>query len=254
MIEKKINNSHFLVFENLSKFDNLVNFVSTRASGDMAYNETKPTEYLVNREKFLNIFGIGLDDTVFCEQVHKDRVEVVNNSFFKDRVDGINVVSQADGLVTSMPGICLVIRTSDCVPIIMFDPYKNILGVAHAGWRGTYVEIAKRTVYVMSQQFNSRAEDLVIGIGPSIGPKDFFVRNDVQEQFEKAGWSDFLDYNSPDQWLVDLPGINKKQLVDSGVKEKNIEISGISTYSSDKLFSYRKKDPEGHFITGALIK
>jgi polyphenol oxidase len=254
MIENNIRNRKYLSFKNLTNCKGLTNFVSTRDWGDMAYRDDKPLGYIENRKNFLNALDIELNDTVFCEQVHKDRIVVVDNKLIESRAGDLNIVLQADGLITETPEICLVIRTSDCVPLIMYDPIKHVLGVAHAGWRGTIVEIARRTVEALSNNFQTDPKDLICAIGPSIGPKDYLVRKDVEALFREKGYGAFIKYHSPDQWLLDLWGVNKKQLITFGVKERNIEISNISTFTSDLLFSNRKKDPEGHFITGAMLK
>jgi polyphenol oxidase len=253
MIEQLIKRTPYFAFNKLIKYKNLIHFVSTRGSGDMAFNESKPGEYIENRKRFLALFGINLENTIFCEQVHKDKVEIVDEKFLINRPPKLNIVFDADAVITRSPKICMVIRTSDCVPLILYDPKNNVLGVTHAGWRGTYVEIAKRTVEKMAKEFMVNPADLIVGIGPSLGPDHFFIRKDVKIKFEEKGWENYLNYQSKDQWLLDIWAINKKQLVDSGVKEKNIEDSGISTFSSDLFYSYRKKDPEGHFITGAML-
>jgi len=73
-------------------------------------------------------------------------------------------------MVTDVKNICITILVADCVPLLFFDPQRKIIGVAHAGWRGTLRSIAANTVNTMVRTFSSLPEDIVVGIGPSIGP------------------------------------------------------------------------------------
>jgi copper oxidase (laccase) domain-containing protein len=106
----------------------------------------------------------------------------------------------------------------------------------------------------MEKEFGVVPGNVLVGIGPSLGPEDFFIRSDVKKKFDEAGYKDMIRYISKDQWLINIWEINKQELIKEGVSPENIELSGISTYTSDKFFSYRRKNPEGHFITGVMLK
>jgi len=124
-----------------------------------------------------------------------------------------------DGLVTNVPGVALMLRFADCVPLLLFDPRHLAVGLAHAGWQGTLGGIANRMAETMESAFGSRPEELMAGIGPAIGPCCYKVGRElaarVQAQFPQ--WPDLIHWQdgSPyfDLWLA-----NRRQLEAAGVR------------------------------------
>jgi len=249
----------FYKFRKLSKYKEITHFVSTIESGNMSFPKLSGDEVVSNITNFLSVLGVTNDKVVFANQVHSNNVTVINDKFVFENISGIKVVKETDALVTKERNFALIIKTADCVPTLIYDPSHKIIAAVHAGWRGTLAEIVKKTVVKMNLRFNSKSGDLIACIGPSLGPKDFFIRKDVYSMFAKKGWSEYLKYQSSDQWLLDSWGINKKQLIDAGVLEKNIEMSDMSTLTSNDFFSHRAyskdpKKPHGRFITGIMLK
>jgi polyphenol oxidase len=250
----KAKDTSYYTFGNLSGLNAIKHFVSTREDGDMSFKDTREMELRNNLTKFLGIFEIQLKQCVFGQQIHSDNVSIINEKTAKEEVyPDINWVKETDSLITNETNVCLVIKTADCIPCLLYDPKKNVIAAAHSGWKGSLVHIIGKTVERMKTDFNSHPGDLIVGMGPSIGPTDCFVRSDVQSLFLKEGYGEYLKFVSVDQWLLDLWKLNVDNLVKTGVKKENIELSNVSTYSSDDFFSYRKKDPKGHFITGIMI-
>lgn len=255
MIKKTVNGVNHYEFDNLSKYSNILNFVSSIDNGNMAFVNGNNQEVLSNITQFLSSFDISVSQCVFAEQIHGGGIAIVDeNTKYREATDTVKYISGVDALITKDKNRCLIIKTADCVPLILFDPIKKIVGIVHAGWRGTLENISGETVVTMKLTFKSNPKDLLVAVGPSIGPKDYFVKEDVWSKFEAGGLGDFLKYQSPNQWLLDLNGLNIKQLMDSGVNTNNIEVSGISTYSSSEFFSFRRNESMGHFITGVMLK
>ncbi|HCR82268.1 MAG TPA: laccase domain-containing protein, partial [Lachnospiraceae bacterium] len=100
------------------------------------------------RENFRRIgesIGVNSEDMVFTQQTHTTNVRVVT-----DEERGMGILrprgySDVDGLVTNVPGICLVTFFADCVPLYFVDPVKRTIGLSHSGWRGTVGKIGKVT-------------------------------------------------------------------------------------------------------------
>lgn len=251
---KKTKDISYYTFEKLSDLDAITHFVSTREDGDMSFKDAKEVELRNNLTKFLNVFEIDLIQCVFGQQIHSDNISVITNNTPKEEVyKNIYWVRETDALVTNEAKICLVIKTADCIPCLIYDPKNRVIAAVHSGWKGSLENIIGKIVEKMKTDFHSNPGDLVIGMGPSIGPADCFVRNDVQSLFVKKGYGEYLKYVSPDQWLLNLWKLNVDNLIKTGVKKENIELSNVSTYSSDDFFSYRRDDPPGHFITGIMI-
>jgi len=130
--------------------------------------------------------ALGLEPThlVNVRQVHSSRVQRVTAA------DCGRLVGELDALITDEPGVPMILRFADCTPIILYDPVRRALGVAHAGWRGTLSRIAQRTAQAMVQAFGSRPADLLAGVGPSIGACCYEVGPEVAEATRATFGSD----------------------------------------------------------------
>ena len=130
-----------------------------------------------NYRRVYGALGHSPDTAVISHQVHGSSVVVVTGGQRGRRLDS------CDGLVTDEPGIVLLQRHADCVPILLYDPKRPAIGVAHAGWRGTLAGMAAELVRAMCEAFGSRPGDLIAAIGPSIGPCCYDVGEEVQRGF-----------------------------------------------------------------------
>jgi polyphenol oxidase len=162
-------------------------------------------------------------------------------------------VRQADIILTDKPDLTLYMRFADCVPIIVHDPRRGVIGVAHAGWMGTVRDVATSTIHAMQRQYGSKPADIVAGIGPSIGPDHYEIGADVILQvMEKFGdESEHLLKSHNGKIHFDLWKTNKLLLERAGVG--NIQVAGICTAcNTQDWFSHRaEKGRTGRF--GALI-
>jgi YfiH family protein len=160
---------------------------------------------------------------------------------------------KADAIITANPQVTLFMRFADCVPILLYDPVWHVTGVVHAGWMGTVKKIPVATVAEMKRIFGCRAEDLIAGIGPSIGPDEYEIGLDVIRQVESAfpNGADELLLRANGRIHFDLWQANKLALAEAGVEK--IEIAKISTAShTEDWYSHRaEKGKTGRF--GALI-
>jgi YfiH family protein len=160
---------------------------------------------------------------------------------------------QADIILTNRPEVTLFMRFADCVPILVYDPRKAVIGVAHAGWMGTLRDVATRTIHAMHQNYDSNPADVIACIGPSIGPDHYEVGADVILQvMQKFGdESEQVLLSNNGKIHFDLWKTNKILLERAGVGR--IEVAGICTAChTDDWYSHRaEKGRTGRF--GALI-
>ena len=162
-------------------------------------------------------------------------------------------VQKADIVLTDKPELTLYMRFADCVPIMVYDPKKHVIGVSHAGWMGTLKDVAGATIKSMREKYSSNPADIVACIGPSIGPDHYEVGTDVVGQVQQVFGTDadlvLHSYNSNIRF--DLWKANQLLLQRAGVEQ--IEIAGICTAChTDDWFSHRaEKGNTGRF--GALI-
>jgi YfiH family protein len=168
-----------------------------------------------------------------AKQIHSNRVLVVRSS---------GPQGEGDALISNQPGISLGIRTADCLPILIADPKNKAVAAVHAGWRGVVSEIAPRTVEAMTQQFGSKPEDLIVAIGPGIGPCCFEVGPEVAAQFQLSGRA-----------KVDLVATTCRQLGRNGVSPRQIIASGLCSYCNSELFESYRRDREAAGRMTAMI-
>lgn len=150
------------------------------------------------------------------------------------------VVPQTDALVMDAGGTTLMLRFADCVPILLYDPIRRAIGLAHAGWRGTIEKISQKTVLTMMEACGSRPGDIIAGVGPSIGPCCYKVGEDVIGFVRGAfdNWQTLLHQRRDGSFHFDLWEANRAQLAQVGIRE--IEVAALCTACrSDEFFSHR---------------
>lgn len=160
---------------------------------------------------------------------------------------------KADITLTDNPDVTLFMRFADCVPIMVYDPKKRVIGISHAGWVGTLKDVAGVTINSMQEKYGSNPADIVACIGPSIGPDHYKVGDDVIRQAKQVFGkdSDLALHPHNESIHFDLWKANQLLLQRAGVEQ--IEIAGICTAChTDDWFSHRaEKGKTGRF--GALI-
>ncbi|MDY6932599.1 MAG: peptidoglycan editing factor PgeF [Spirochaetota bacterium] len=170
---------------------------------------------------------------IILNQLHEDRIVIVDSPIR----DNFLFFDDADGIITNIPEVCIVIRSADCVPVYAFDSHNRILGAAHSGWRGCMLSISKKLIIKMKQIFSSNNRDIHVFILPSIGPESYVIGNDVASLFERDLY--VRDKNI----YLDLWKNIERSLIEEGIPEVNIFNSRICTLqNNDKFFSYRNKD------------
>lgn len=162
-------------------------------------------------------------------------------------------LNRADGMVTTQAGLPLMMRFADCVPLLYYDPVQNVVGIAHAGWRGTLGGMQVGIIETMQTAFGSSPSDIQVGIGPSIGPSDYQVGEEVVAEVEAVfGATDGIIQRADDgSAYLNLWEANRRLLAEGGVEK--IEIAAISTaQQTDLFYSHRAEQGRtGRF--GAVI-
>jgi len=209
--------------------------------------------------------GLNIGQTT-CDaprRVHENRLRLERELGFPlvrilNMVHGAHVVrvdSQrpsrrtGDACITDRPGVAMMITTADCVPILFHDPVQRVVGLAHAGWRGTVQGVAQATVRAMAAEFGSCAADLQVAIGPAIGPCCFEVHEDVADPFLRRFPGKELVRGQGNRFNVDLWRANLEILLDAGVPEAQICISRVCTSCREDLFYSYRRDQK---VTGRM--
>jgi len=176
-----------------------------------------------NHERLCAALDLPRAALVSSRLVHGDSVAVVTGQ------ERATLVPHTDALVTADSDVYLLVRCADCVPVLIVDPVRRVVGAAHAGWRGTLAFIAAKTAHTMVEAFGSEPSDLRVGIGPSIGPCCYEVGEDVVDatcaSFGANAGS--LLRRRRGRTVLDLWEANRQQVAALGVR--HIAVSGVCT-------------------------
>ncbi len=181
--------------------------------------------------KISNILSIKKEDIFLPIQRHTDKVLVIESDL-ESKV--------ADAVVTKRKGILIGVQVADCVPVLLFDRKKSIIGSVHAGWRGTAAQIVKKTIKLMVEDFNSSPDDIIIAFGPSIRWNCYYVGYEVKDAVCKATGNGKYHVKTDGGYCIDLSSANMLQALSMSIPEKNIWSSNECTYCNPgKYYSYR---------------
>ncbi len=253
MIRREHNGLVFYQFESLAQHRNIIHAVFTRIGGtssgpfhglnvgELVCDD--PTAVRANHSAIWHALGIRAGQVVTSRQVHGTHVAIV------DAAQGSTVVPATDGLISQALGIVLLLRFADCLPLMLYDPLRRVVALAHAGWRGCLAGIVTSTVSEMQRTFGCDPRDMLAGLGPAIGPCCYEVGHEVTVGVEEAfGRGHGLLSTQPSGSVhFDLPSAVRSQLLETGVQR--IEDSGLCTCCAiGEFFSHRgEKGNTGRF-------
>lgn len=242
----------YLTFKNLEKYSFLRHAYSTRLGG-VSKNEFKSMNLsfscgddaesvMKNYEIFCNALNFDMNKIVRTKQVHENEIEIISEKDVMGKEFEQEVSETADGLITNVPGIILSTRHADCLAIFMFDPVLKVIGLAHAGWRGTVAKIAKSLFDAFVNHYGSDPQNIVCALGPGIGQCCFEVDENTFEEFKSMNLPNFNSFyiQNGNKFNIDTLKVNKQLLIDCGIKKQNIFGSDVCTNCNHELlFSHR---------------
>ncbi len=207
-----------------------------------------PERVNLNRSRAFQAVGCTLESVYDVWQVHSTEVACTDSPRPPEARH-----LRADAILTDTPGVTLFMRFADCVPIMLFDPHRRVVGLVHAGWKGTVDLITIDAIHTMQAKYSSKPEDILAGIGPSIGGHHYPIGPEVAAQVSTAFGDDSGEVLSSKDGSVhlDLWEANRLLLERAGVR--HIQIAGICTACHlDDWYSHRAEmGSTGRF--GAVI-
>ena len=245
-----------LQWSNLVPFGELLHGISTRHGGasngpyqslNLSFDVgDRPDRVRQNYRRVSRLLSFDLASLVAGQQIHHNSIALIDESYLtRGCFLPETIVPATDGLATNVPGITLMARYADCVPLLFFNQARRTVGIAHAGWKGTLARIGQSMIELLAAQFKCRPEETLVMIGPSIGPCCYQV---------DAGMADLGVRELPphEHCFVTAPGggrltfdlweANRLQLMKAGVQEGHIRSAKICTScNTDLFFSYRRE-------------
>ena len=254
----------YYTFPSFERYDFVRHGFSTRLGGvsekpfdTMNLSFTRGDDSTAVRENFVRFcraIGVDADDVVISKQEHHTNIRNVTAA---DRGSGITrerLYTDVDGLLTDEPNVVLCTQYADCVPLFFVDPVKKVVGASHAGWRGTVAAIGAVTVERMVTDYGCRREDILAGIGPSIGKCCFEVDAPVYEAFSEMDVFDDGCVNCRgEKFDIDLWEVNRRVLRSAGIAEDHITVTDLCTRCHPDVFwSHRVTGPVRGSLAGFI--
>lgn len=256
-----------VTYDLLNKYKEIAHFCTDRGGGASVGNYASfnmspfsgdnPEDYTKNKSVICDHLGIATDKIIIPYQTHGVEILEIDSSFMqlpvKDKTQSLYGI---DALLTSLTGVCIGITTADCVPLIFFDPQKQVIAVAHAGWRGTCGRIGENTIQTLMNKYKCNPADIRVVIGPSISAKVYEVGEEVVNNFQHAGFDISRIISTKNKSLyLDLWKANQISLEKMGVLSEHIETSGICTFTEhERFFSARRLGiKSGRMLSGIML-
>lgn len=239
-----INQPIFSLFE---PYPYILAVVSKKKDGSMKlFPDKRQSLTHKNRRHFLEKLDINKERVVSADLEHGNRVRVVSQE------DRGKIIPNTDGLITKEESLFLTVTVADCLPVFFLDPEKKVIGIAHAGRRGLVKNILETVVLKFKEIFQSNPEEILVGVGPGISVCHYSVAEEISSPFREI--SPQVVVTRQGKIFLDLKKTAQIQLMDLGIKKKNIEINPDCTFClPNKYFSYRRDRPEEIKSMMALI-
>lgn len=197
------------------------------------YGAGKEEIRLAEKQMLARAIGLPAANILSLEQVHGDAVLEVN----EPPTNTAAIFAVGDAMITRLQNVCLVIRTADCVPVLLADAAAGAIGAVHSGWKGCRAKIAAKTVAAMERCYGCKPENLRAFVLPAIGPNAYQVGEDVAEFFPKHV------LRAEGKTCVNLWAAVRDALIEAGLPDDNIFLCGVCNFShNDEFFSHRRGD------------
>lgn len=194
---------------------------------------------LENYKRVAYTLGIDYKRLTLSHQTHTDNIKVINEDDIGKGIVKERDYNDIDGLITNIKGVGLVTQFADCVPLLFYDNVKKVIAASHAGWKGTVLEIGKKTVNKMTEHFGSAPKDIKVIIAPSICKDCYEVDDTVINELNKISYLNFdeIYYKKPNgKYQLSLWEANRQILINAGVKDENITVTDLCTNCNAHIF------------------
>jgi YfiH family protein len=222
---------------------------TTTELGNMAYQVDNGNEVLTHRLELANALNIPIGNFTYVHQHHSDLIEKVSYEQIGKGKNAFEDGLECDALYTFFKGTPLCIFHADCVPIFFIDETKDLVGIIHAGFKGTLKHVAYKTIKKIIEEENVDVRNLKFYIGPYRMPESFEIDLATRKEIETARLDEAIIDNRFDNGLA-----NKLDLYKLGVKDSQIRCCNFDTVKDDRFFSAHQKTPVGRMVSLIVLK
>lgn len=226
-------------FETLNSFKAVAHAVTARnsfsfADFNLSFHTGQENQVIENREALQHFFNAA--SLTIPKQCHGIKVMQVTTE------NAHEIPLDTDALISNVQKQVIGVLSADCVPVLFYDPIKQVVGAAHAGWKGTVANIVGETLQAMHTGYGCNPATVCAYIGPSISKIHFEVGKEVEEEFDAIGLASCIIPVKGMKAHIDLWLANKLLLQRAGVKSENITTAGLCTFDhTDQFYSARKE-------------
>lgn len=194
-----------------------------------------------NLRLITNAFEFGKNRLILLKQMQKDGIHTI-----RIPEKPLSPPLHGDAMITNLPNLVLGIKTADCLPILIVDVQQRVISAIHAGREGTALEITRKVLRRMKDEWGCSEEDLLITLGPSIG----LCCYEIDDKVFRREWEPFSISTKPGRWKIDLAMINISQMKEEGIQERQIwGVDLCTSCHSGLFFSHRREGQTGRQLS-----
>ena len=222
---------------------------TTTALGNLAYQVDDGRGVKERRQLLADLLNTDAKRFVFVHQHHSDKIQKVTLNDLGKGANSFESGVDVDALYTHEKNVPLCIFHADCVPIFFVDETTNLAGIIHAGFKGTLIHVASKSIQQVVKDESINISNLKFYIGPYRTPSSFSIDEETRQQIIDAGYEKAIIDDRFDNGLANIIDLNRL-----GVKDEQITLSNLDTYSDDRFYSAYQKTPVGRLVSLIMLK
>lgn len=205
----------------------------------------------LNRQKICQDNGIEINHLITAYQQHTDIIKKVDKTMLGcGNYSFESGVGPCDAMYTFEKGLAIGIFHADCVPIFIYAPKHDLVGIIHAGAIGTLKKVAYKSLMHIINEENISPQDILVHIGPCLSYAHSIIRQDYRELINNYGLDIEKAIRETNSNLIDIPLLNKLQIQHAGIPSNNISYYKGCTYENEELFfSFQRDNKTGRHLS-----
>ena len=237
------------MYINFPLSEKCVSITTTTKLGNLAYQVDNGEGVKERREQLAALLNLPIERFTYVHQHHSDKVMYVSLEEMGKGKDSFEDGLECDALYTYERNVPLCIFHADCVPIFFIDEMTNLVGIIHAGFKGTLIHVAYKSIKKVIEDEKVDISNLKFFIGPYRLPSSFVIDEETRQKIVEAGLQAAIKDNRFDNGLANILDLHRL-----GVKDEQITLSNLDTFSDNRFYSAYQKTPVGRLVSLVVLK